>query len=729
VLHRAGPSALTLTLGRTVVLLLAVTCACTPGHVTPAAAPGAKPNILLVTIDTLRADRLGRGFTPTLDRLAAEGLNFTQARAAVPLTLPSHATILSGLLPPHHGVRENATYRFDRAHPTIASLLKARGYRTAAVVGAYVLDRQFGLDVGFDSYDDRIPRNPDADLRLESERRATAVTDAALAALDALSLPSRTSRQVDARSASVAPTPFFLWVHYYDPHAPYDPPPAFAARANGDPYNGEIAYVDAELARLLDGVRQRFDRREPGSGPGRDAARASALDRMAIVVAGDHGESLGEHGERTHGMLLYEPALRVPLIIRSPRTTTPVIRSDPASLVDIAPTLAALAGVSPAPKMDGINLLRRTVEADREVYGETNYPRAAGWSPLRSLISRSWKLVRTTPLELFDVARDPGETDNLAGKWPAIAAAMAARVAEFETTSKQAATAPSAEAQDRLRALGYVAASPSVQTDSSAPNPAREIAAWGEFEDALTDVASGRGAAALPRLRGLSTRYPTAQVFQKVYAQALLDAGRAADGLVAFRTIVARWPGESGLLHDLAVAARAAGRADEASRAEQAALVVDTRYPAAYNGLGLIQVDAGRFAEAAASFERATSLEPSDPSYWTNLGNARRELGDPARATEAYRRALAIDDGWPDAANGLGVQLVQGGRAAEAIPWFEKALGRSPGFVEAKLNLGIALQQAGQVERAKAAYRQVLAAPQKYRQQRDAAAKLLAGLR
>ncbi|HEX7486331.1 MAG TPA: sulfatase-like hydrolase/transferase, partial [Vicinamibacterales bacterium] len=563
----------------------------------PAAHPGEKPNILLVTIDTLRADRLRRGFTPTLDRLAAQGLNFTRARAAVPLTLPSHATIMSGLLPPHHGVRENATYRFDRTHPTIASLLKARGYRTAAVVGAYVLDRQFGLDAGFDSYDDRIPRNPDADLRLESERRATAVTDAALAALDTPSPSPQASLQVNTAPASVAARPIFLWVHYYDPHAPYDPPPEFAARAGGDRYNGEVAYVDAELARLLDGLAARHLR-----------------ERLVIVVAGDHGESLGDHGERTHGMLLYEPAIRVPLIIRTSDISRPAIRSDPASLADIAPTLAAVAGVSPAPQMDGVNLLGRTLEAEREVYAETNYPRVAGWSPLRSLTSRSWKLVRSSPLELFDVERDPGETNNLAGRWSAIAAAMAARVGDFETTSKQTASAPNVEVQDRLRALGYVAASPSAQTDSSAPNPAREIAAWGEFEDALTQVASGRSAAALPRLRTLSSRYPTAQVFQKVYAQALLDAGRAADALVAFRVIAARWPGESSLLHDLAVAARAAGRADEATRAEQAALVVDARYPAAHNGLGLIRIDAGRFGEAAASFERATSLEPSDPS-------------------------------------------------------------------------------------------------------------------
>jgi len=203
---------------------------------------------------------------------------------------------------------------------------------------------------------------------------------------------------------------------------------------------------------------------------------------------------------------------------------------------------------------------------------------------------------------------------------------------------------------------------------------------------------------------------------------------RTTQALDAFRTLVIRWPGDAPLLHDLAAAARVAGRTGEATRAEEAALAVDGNSRAALNGLGLLQVDAGRFGEAAASFERATAIEPSDPSFWTNLGNARRELGESSRAADAYQRALAIDGSWPDAANGLGVLLVQGNRPADAIPWFEKALGRSAGFVEARLNLGIACQQAGQIERAKTTYREVLAAPQKYRQQKDAAAKLLRGL-
>jgi choline-sulfatase len=685
------------------VTLLAMAACSSP----PANAPQSEPprNVLLITIDTLRADRLGRGFTPTLDRLAAEGVSFNRTRAAVPLTLPSHATILSGLLPQHHGVRENATYRFDATHQTLATLLKARGYRTGAVVGAFVLDRQFGLDAGFDSYDDRIPRSPDASVRLESERKAAAVTDAALRCVDG--------------------APFFLWVHYYDPHAPYTPPKQYAEAAMGQLYDGEVAYVDAEIRRLLDGL----------------AARQQ-LSTTAVVIAGDHGESLGEHGERTHGMLLYEAAVRVPLIVKVPGGK-PAVRTDPASLADIAPTVLGLVGQAGRLRppgfgaqgglsyfsMDGVDLLAGPQSADRELYAETDYPRVAGWAPQRSLVSHSWKLLRSSPLELYDVERDPGETKNLAAERAGIASAMANRVAELDAAAKGPAAAPSPDVQERLRALGYVAATPSAQAAPDAPSPAREIAAWGEFEDALTDAASGRRDRALSRLARLAAKYAGAQVFGKTYAQELLASGRPADALTAFRALAAKWPADASLLHDLAVTARAAGDPAESLRAEQAALVLDPKYPAALDGLGLLHADAGRPREAAAAFEKAAAVEPSNPSYWTNLGNAARELGDAARAKEAYQRALLIDGTWPDAANGIGVGLVQGHRPADAIPWFEKALTRSPDFVEAQLNLGIALQETGQTDRAKAQYRKVLTAPTQYRQQRDAATKLLGALR
>lgn len=681
--------------------------------------PAPLPNVLLITIDTLRADRLGRGLTPTLDRLADGGVSFSNARTAVPLTLPSHATILSGLLPPHHGVRLNGTGHFA-GHPTLATALHARGYRTAAAVGAFVLARQFGLDGGFDVYDDVVPRDPNASTALEAERKATAVTDAALGLITRTS-PSR---------------PLFLWVHYYDPHAPYEPPARFLAQANESAYDGEVAYVDSEVGRLL-------------------AAIARLEGDTVIVVAGDHGESLGEHGEDTHGMLLYDGALRVPLTIASSaggprrdgvsrasgsaraalaRRLRREVRPDNASLADVAPTVLALLGVPPPAPMDGADLLADR-RADRELYAETLYPRLAGWSPLAALVSGEWKFVRGGRPQLFQVRSDPGERHDMTSERAAIAAGMDARLAATTAGAREATASLSSEARERLRSLGYLAASPSSVVPEGAPDPADRIDDWRAFEAASALFAEGsRGAkagsrrTAIQHLEQLARRNPQAQAFHTAWARVLGQAGRHAESLRAYREATVRWPGDAMLLHDLAVAARDAGEPAEGLRAEQAALTVDPNNAAAFNGLGLLHADAGRAAEAAEAFERAVSLDRTDPSIWSNLGNARRAQGNLPAARQAYQAALAVDATWPDAANGVGVLEVQAGRAAEGIRWFEKALGRAPDFVEARLNLGIACQEAGQTGRARAEYQAVLRAPARFARERDAARTLLEGL-
>ena len=261
------------------VFLVLLLAAC---NRTPPPAPIQKPNVLLITVDTLRADRVGRGLTPALDELAARGTRFTAARSTAPLTLPSHASIMTGTLPPENGVRVNGAALATR--PTLARSFKDAGYQTGAFVGAYVLDRRFGLSGGFDTYDDRVQRDPSGAARLEAERRGDIVVDAAL-------------KWLGGRSG----TPFFAWVHLYDPHAPYNPPQEFLAKAGGKPYDGEVAFADAQVGRLVDFLRS-----------------SGQIDRTIVVVTGDHGEGLGDHGEETHGMLAYDSTLRVPLILVLP---------------------------------------------------------------------------------------------------------------------------------------------------------------------------------------------------------------------------------------------------------------------------------------------------------------------------------------------------------------------------------------------------------------------------
>jgi arylsulfatase A-like enzyme/Tfp pilus assembly protein PilF len=649
----------------------------------------ARQNLVLITIDTLRADRLRRGFTPAMDALADAGVRFDNARTAVPLTLPAHVTIMTGLLPVAHGVRDNGVV-FKPQSPPLARALRDAGYRTAAFVGAYVLDRRFGLADGFDSYDDRIRRDPNIGARLEAERRGGEVVDAALPWLAQVS------------------GPFFLWVHLYDPHAPYEPPEEY--RAGGrSAYDGEVAYADAQVGRIMEALSAKGVR-----------------ESTVVVLAGDHGEGLGEHGELTHGMLAYDTTLKVPLVLTGPRLQGRSVAA-PVSLADVAPSLLRRAGLTPARNASNADLFS-AASPDRDVYAETQYPRTAGWHALSVLADGKWKLILSSEPELYDLPADSAEQHNVAGDHPGIVQGMTKRVTELQSVAAPAAAAVPADAAERLRALGYVSGSSAPKTSDGAPNPARVIDAWTMFEKALSEVNAGRPTEALPALTILAAKFPDAPVFQTTYGRALKDAGRPADAVAIYRRAVANVQ-DAALYHDLAVAARAAGNAAEAIKAEQAALALQRDNPDAMNGLGLLQAEAGHAADAARWFEAATAADPSNASYWTNLGNARRELGDLSQAEVAYKRALEADPSYADAANGLGALFVQRGKPAEAVPWFEQAVQQSPDFVEARLNLGIALQESGERDRAAAVYREILAkAPPRFARERKAAADLLGQL-
>ena len=598
---------------------------------------------------------------------------------------------MTGALPPAHGVRQNGV-TFKPGPPPLARVLHDSGYSTAAFVGAYVLDHHFGLADGFDVYNDEIKRDPERALRLEAERRGEEVVNAALKWLP------------------TATRPFFLWVHLYDPHAPYDPPPEWRAKAGGNAYDGEVAYADAQVGRLLDGLKGR-----------------GLLDSSFIVAAGDHGEALGEHGEDTHGMLAYDSTLRVPLVAASSQLKARTVAS-PVSLVDMAPSILHQIGLGDRARV--VDFFAEPTPT-RDSYAETLYPATAGWHPVQVLTAKQWKLLLSSEAELYDVAADPAETRNLAASTSGVVQQLTTALRKRE---KSAGTAPSGavspEAAERLRSLGYVGGATQSVPDADAPNPAKVIDGWRQFERALALVNTGRARDALPALQALATRFPSGPVFQTTYAQALMESGKAATALERYRAAVARWPNDAIMFHDMAVAARAAGQIDEARRAEQAALALDSTSAAAMNGLGLVEVDAGRPAEAAAAFTRAANADPSNASYWTNLGNARRALGDVAGAESAYRRALDAEATSADAANGLGVLLVQQRKAADAIPWFERALQRSPDFYEARLNLGIAFQQSGDRAKAAAVYRDILSkAPPRFARERKGAAELLTELR
>ena len=674
------------------VVLLAVLLlqACAPAR--PATTSGtttAPLNLLLITLDTFRADRVSPRLTPALERLAAAGLRFTEARTVAPLTLPAHVSIMTGLRPPRHGTRLNGAVHASGAD-TLATRLQRAGYRTGAVVGAFVLDRRFGLAAGFDDYDDDIARDPAAMDTLHAERPAGAVIDRALAML----------------AHRAGPAPWLQWVHLYDAHAPYTPAPAALSRAGGVAYDGEVAGVDDALARLLAAV----------------AARPDAA-RTAIVVVGDHGESLGAHDEATHGMLVTEPAIRVPLLLSVPGLA-PATRRDAASVVDVAPTLLALAGQAAA-DLDGRNLLAPPPD-DVSSYAESEYPTVAAWAPVFTVVRGSWKLVIADRPRLFDLAADAQEQRDVAAQEPARARELTAalQVIRRRGVGTGDAGTVSADTARQLRALGYVtAASP---RDTAAGPALGVMRDWSAFEVALTDSRTGRLAQALPVFAALAAAYPDAPIFASTHARALAENGRTREALTRFRAAVARFPGDWSLFHELSAVARESGLAAEATRAEDAALALSPAEPSALNGRALLFSEAGAAADAARTFARAAAGDPTNASYQANLGNALRATGDLDGAATAYRRALERAPTLADAANGLGAVLVQQQRAAEALPWLEQAA-RDPAFTEAQLNLGIALQQAGQPDRAAAQYRKVatLTTPSR---ERAAARALLAQL-
>ena len=672
----------------------------------PAPPPRAEGwSLLLVTLDTLRADRLGSygrpgAGTPHLDALAAAGVRFDQAQAAVPLTLPSHATMLTGLLPPRHGLRDNGEGALPGDVATLAGHLRSAGYRTGAFVGAFVLDHRYGLARGFERYDDEIPRVPG---RLDAERPGSVVVDRALAWL---------------AEPDPARRPFFAWVHLFDAHAPYAPPEPYATRFPGDPYQAEVALVDAQVGRLHAALRER-----------RDGART------LIVVAGDHGESLGAHGELTHGLFLYQSTLRVPLLLVAPGVVPARAAAEPVGLADLAPTVAALLGVPLAVSVDGRDLssaLMAGAEPPRaDLYAETRYPASFGWAPLAAIRRNGSKFVEAPRPELYDLAADPAELRDLRADRRREAADLAAALAALAQPERSAAPAAAdAESRALLQSLGY-AAPAAAPSGGPGRDPKDAVALFRGFEEAHRDQGAGRLELAATKLAPLVAADPRNPVFRAAYGRVLRDLGRLGEAVSLYREAAALAPRDPQVWYELATALQAAGQGDEARRALEQVLRHDPARPEARNALAVTLAGAGRLAEAREHLQAALAVDPGDPRAWNNLGNVLRGLGQPGEAATAYRRAVELDPAYPDPLNGMGALEVARQRPAEALPWFDRALALAPGRHEARLNRAIALELMGDRAAAAAGYRDFLARVEgnrEYAGQRQVAARLLARL-
>jgi arylsulfatase A-like enzyme/cytochrome c-type biogenesis protein CcmH/NrfG len=659
----------------------------------PAAAPptGTRPNVLLVTIDTLRADRVGcyghaAASTRTLDGLAARGARFTTAVAHVPLTGPSHASILTGLSPLGHGFRENAGFALPAQARSGAEDFGQAGYRTAAFVSAFPLDRRFGFDHGFDTYDDHLPKGNDPRRTPYVERTADATTDAALHWLE---------------TTGEAPTrPFFLWVHYYDPHAPYEPPPAFAARFRAAPYDGEVAFADEQLGRLLRALEQR-----------------RALASTVVLAMSDHGEGLGEHGEGTHGLFLYDSTLRIPLIVAGPGVGQGRVVPTVARVIDVLPTLLDLAGIQSRPEIEGRSLrpaLDGREMSDAPAYAETIYPqREFGWAPLFAWRTARYKMIEAPKPELYDLEADPGETRNRAAHEGARFAELQQKLqAALARPAVAAASSVDPEAAERLRALGYVAGSGGavpLPSGGSLRDPKDGLRLVPALNRGMS-AARADPPAAIRDLQSVLAEDPGLLMARRSLAVAYTAAGQHERAIAELRRLEkqASLSAEDAIV--LGDNLRFAGRLDEATAVLERAARDNPRFAQPWISLAEVHIKRRQLAEATAAYERVLQIAPDQVEALRGLGDVALLQENAALAERRYARLLEVSPQDAGALTKLGVVRMRTGRVDDAIALFRRAVEREPKNGEALLYLAGALASSGQPAEALPWFERALAA-------------------
>ena len=645
-------------------------------------------NVIVITLDTTRWDRLGaygdtRAVTPHLDRLAAEGVLFEQAITSAPLTLPAHSTLFTSLLPPRHGIRDNGGYVLDPAHTTLATVLKESGRQTGAFVGAFVLDSKWGLNQGFDTYIDGFDVSKYKSVSLgDVARTAGEVVDHALPWLDAQK-----------------GKPFFAWMHFYDAHSPYDPPEPFKTQFRNQPYAGEIAYVDHQVGRILQWL---------------DATNLA--DRTIVVAIGDHGESLNEHRESTHGLYVYDATLRIPFIVRAPfasmqgRRVGSTVRSE-----DVMPTLLDLLGTGGPSGMEGRTLLPlmtgSTETMDLDAYSESLYAfNHYGWSELKALRSGRFKYIATTKPELYDLERDPGELTNIYAERRQLAERMAAelqRLGAEKATSESGPSTVDPETRERLAALGYIGSfSNTTRAPGEAlPDPKDKIEIFNLMMSAHETNGKGESKSAIDRLRQVVEMDP-----------GILDAWvmlgneyyRARDPRMAieqYKRALQIKPDYDLATINLASAYRSLGQYDAARLGFERYLQNDPKNAWVRYQLGELYVEAGDLKKAEAEFRQSLEDDTRIASARNALGVVALRQGDVARAEQEIRAAIAQKPDVKLAHFNLALVAEARGDLATAAREYQVEIDTQPNAFKAAFNLGKLHEQRGDAVAQEAAFR------------------------
>jgi len=691
-----------------------------------------RTNVVLVTVDTLRADRLGvygndSGLTPNLDRLARSGVVFENASAVAPLTLPSHASILTGTYPLRHGIRDNGGYHLAPESVTLAETLAAQGYRTGAFVGAFVLDSRWGLDQGFERYFDDFDFASFDDVSLGSvSRRGDEVLAEALGWMG------------EAKTG-----PFFAWVHLYDPHAPYEPPEPHRGRHAGERhglYDGEVAHVDELIGRLLGWL-----------------SRESLDDATVVAVMADHGEALEDHGELDHGFFIYDATMRIPFLIKAPNLPGGVRVEAQVRAIDLMPTVLDLVGLPPAPSVQGASLLPlargESESLELVAYAESYYPRLHyGWSELRSLRSEEFHFIEAPSPELYDLRVDPGETRNLAPERPAAVSELRGRLEEeLERYSAGALEAREPEVLDdetreKLTALGYLggprrSVRPG-EAGSTLADPKDKIEIHLRVKAAESSLGDGRVDEALADIERVLSLDPDVVEAHRIRGDAYKakrDLPRAA---ASYRDALALEPEYKVAAFHLALVDLEMGRADAAEAGLRRVLELDPRDNKSYFLLAKLLITRRSFDAALEVLDRAVeiagdgapfqttraeiylaredlenaekaveaalALDPNSPRAHHYLGWIRASRGDVPGAIEAYERELARFPHDPGTFLSLADLYRRQGRIADEIRVLEGAFSRAPGLAAIPIRLGRAYLEVGQIERGRSLVRKGL---------------------
>jgi arylsulfatase A-like enzyme/Tfp pilus assembly protein PilF len=657
-----------------------------------------RTNVVLITVDTLRADRVGcygnsSVETPEMDQLARDGAVFRRAIAQVPLTTPSHAAILTGAFPIWNGLRDWADHGLRPGVPTLAEIFKRHGYVTAAFVSAMVLDSMWGLNRGFDHYDDHFQAEDyKAMRRMGLERRGEETIDRSIAWLQ-----------------SRPPRPFFLWLHLYDPHSPYAPPEPFKSRYRDRPYDGEVAYADRELGRLLNFLKAQ-----------------NLYSDALVVLTSDHGESLGEHQEQEHGFFIYNSTVRVPLILKFPSRYVPKQRSvsTVVNTVDIAPTLAQLCsfpsvdmrtfqGQSLLPLVEGA-----PAGAPRRGFSESLYPgNFFGAHTLAGIETERYRYIRAPKEELYDLEQDPGERRNIFSEKRSVAQSLRETLESTMTRLQPSAgetnsgSAIDPEVAEKLRSLGYVSLSrprrDGVGFDASAPDPKDLIGDYNQVMRSIEIAEGGRFRQANLILAGLARKYPRDYLLQflqgenslrsgdprsarnlyrralelnPTFDQAASGLGRAAyeaeenaEAANAFQLALRLNPRDFFARLALARVYWRLGRLDEAANEQLQVLADHPHFAQAHAEYGVTLVRLKKYPEGLQSLMKGVTMGYRDATVYNFMANAYLAEGNVEEAIRSYEQAVAIDAQYPTALINLSLIYQQRGERQKAREYYQRA--------------------------------------------------------